>query len=343
MSQPDPSPFALLARESSNRVFGTFAPELLAAEIAAIGPHFSNGLTNIEVAEIGGLPCVKFDLDVANEGDVFLASNLALGRGLFGVRPDGALYPLAYRPLEFFDTDLITIQRYAGKTNEQFTHLLVNLALAESKSAHRRAEAGESVRLLDPVAGRGSTLNRGLTYGFDVAGVEVEESSVDQYRQFLSTYLKDHRIKHKLSSERIRKGEHSGASAFEIAINPALESGRQHVRMVRASTSSAVGLLPSKYFDVVVGDLPYGLAHRAKSQSADRSPEQLVGDSLSGWWSLMTPGASMGLSWNVKTMPRKRLVDLLEAAELDVVEHPRSLEHRVDRQIVRDLIVAVKR
>ena len=342
MSQPDPSPFALLARESSNRVFGTFAPELLAAEIAAIGPHFSNGLTNIEVAEIGGLPCVKFDLDVANEGDVFLASNLALGRGLFGVRPDGALYPLAYRPLEFFDTDLITIQRYAGKTNEQFTHLLVNLALAESKSAHRRAEAGESVRLLDPVAGRGSTLNRGLTYGFDVAGVEVEESSVDQYRQFLSTYLKDHRIKHKVESERIRKGSHAGSAAFDVRIRPNRPDELRRVRMVRGSTDASVGLFPGQKFDVLAGDLPYGVHHNARSEkaSAARSPERLVADALPSWRKIMANGASLGLSWNVQTLSRENLANVLVDGGFEVVRVPASFEHVVDRRITRDVIVS---
>ena len=40
------------------------------------------------------------------------------------------------------DDDLVTIQRYAGRTNEAFTHLLVNLALSAGGGTMARRAPG---------------------------------------------------------------------------------------------------------------------------------------------------------------------------------------------------------
>ena len=339
--------YAVLVRESSNRVFGKSAPELLAAEVAAIGPHLTGNVRDVSSTELGGLHYVQFTSDELTDDDTFIISNLALGRGLFQQTDSGALVPLERAPLQFFDDDLISIQRYVGKTNEQFTHLLVNLALAESTAAHVRAAAGETVSLFDPVAGRGSTLNRGLIYGFDVAGAELDESHFDQFKQFLSTYLKDHRIKHKIESERIRKGPHAGAAAFDARIRPNSPGAMAHVRMARVSTDAGAGLFPGRKFDVIAGDLPYGIHHGArtgkgaatKATASNRSPERLVADSLPNWRKLMATGASLGLSWNVRTLARETLGSVLADGGLEIVDFPQSFEHEVDRQITRDVII----
>ena len=337
--------YALLARESANRVFGQWAPKLLRAEVLALGPHLSKGVSDVRIEQIGGLSFATFEAESLTPTDRFILSNFALGRGLFERTRNGALSPIDPTPLSWFESDLITIQRYTGKTNEQFTHLLVNLAIAASPAAHARAFEGRQVRLLDPVSGRGSTLNRGLMYGFDVAGIELDETSVEQNRIFLTTYLKDHRIKHKAERERIRKGDLAGSSAFEIAIRPESPTERQHVRVCLAETSLGSKLFPGKRFDVIVGDLPYGIQHSSKKGSrkgrdADRSPEQLVSDSLSGWTKLLEHGGGLALSWNIKTLTRDCLVGMLTEVGLEVVIHPESFEHEVDRQITRDLIVA---
>lgn len=335
--------YALLTRESSNRVFGSAAPEMLLAEVLAIGKHLSAGISDTEPMALGGMSYVCFD-SVLGDTDRFILSNLALARGLFefveATPGAAALRPLDITPLEWFPSDLITIQRYRGKTNEQFTHLLVNLTLAESLEAHARASAGKRVRLFDPVAGRGSTLNRGLVYGFDVGGVELDDTSVDQYKTFLTTYLKDRRVKHKAETERIRKGKHAGTSAFDVSIRPG--SSGQHVRLARASTEQTRGLFAGAKFDVLVGDLPYGIRHKSSSKALDRSPTDLVQGAIDSWRSVMSPRASLGLSWNTKTMPREQLTEVLTENGFVVTAHPRSFEHVVDRQITRDLLVAVK-
>jgi len=329
--------YAILPNESSNRVYGAVAPELLAAEVVAIAPHFHTGVHDVSVQTLGGIDYVTFDGEEFNDLARFIASNLAGARALFTLS-EGRLTPLELAPLEMFASDLVTIQRYAGKTNEQFTHLLVNLTVAASDAALVRAAAGRRVRLLDPVAGRGSTLNRALTYGFDAHGVERNEKEVEQYRTFITTYLKDHRIKHKATSERIRKGEFAGASAFEVDI----DRGRQKLRVACGDTVHTKGLHPGTAFDLIVGDLPYGVQHAAAAKTTRRSPIELVQAAAPQWYAALTKDGAIGLAYNLKTMGRSAITEALTDAKFTLVEHPRSFEHTVDRAITRDLIIAIK-
>ena len=330
--------FALLVRESSNRVYAGESQRLLAAELLAVAPALHARVADVDEVDVGGVPYVVFDVgdDGLDDHDRFVVSNLSTARTVFEVRADGSLVPIDVTLLAHFDDDLVTSQRYPGKTNEQFTHLLVNLTVAASRAAHERASSGAPVRLLDPVAGRGSTLNRALLYGFDATGIEVVEADVDQYRAFLVPYLKEHREKHRTSSERIRKGPLAGTSSWSVTVR-----GAHEVRMVRGPSEHAAELLAGRTFDVVVGDLPYGVQHRAGAGDANRrSPEEFADLAVDGWRQVMRRGAAIGLSWNVRTMTRSALVTRLVSAGFEPVEQPRSFEHVVDRSITRDLVVA---
>ncbi len=329
--------FALLTRESSNRVYTDRAPTLLAAELAAVSKALDTDVSNIEQCHLGGVPYITFEAEALDDHDRFVVSNLSSVRAVFEISGE-ALVPLMLERLAFFDPDLITIQRYPGKTNEQFTHLLVNLTVAASATAHRRAAGGEKVSLLDPVAGRGTTVNRALMYGFDAYGIEISDVDVDHYRTFLTSYLKDHRIKHKAMTAKVRKGPLAGTSQFSVTIDD-----DQTVHVARGSSAQTRDLFPGRTFDAIVGDLPYGVQHRAAGSTAKaRSSEELLTESAAGWRAALRPGAALGLSWNRKTMARTTVVEVLESARFTVVEQPRSFEHIVDRSITRDLLVAVR-
>src|SRR5262249_22779705 len=103
--------------------------------------------------------------------------------------------PVELRRLDQFDDDLLTIQKYAGKTNEQFTKLLLNVTILSSAFA---AEAHDrKLSVFDPLCGRGTSLNQALMFGFDAAGTEIEGKDFDAYRVFLETWLRQKRIKHR--------------------------------------------------------------------------------------------------------------------------------------------------
>lgn len=329
--------YALLVRESANRVYAGDAPRLLAAELAAVAGPAGIATERVEVTAIGGVDYVVATAPELDETQRFVLSNLSACHALFELHDDGRLAPCEVAPLRWFADDLVTMQRYPGKTNEQFTHLLVNVAVAASTAAHERSAQGKQVRLLDPVAGRGSTLNRALLHGFDATGIEIVEADVDQYRTFVTNYFQEHRIKHRVTRERVRKGPLAGTWRFGVTI-----AGRQELLMVRGDSERAAELLPGRSHDVVVGDLPYGVQHRVAGGGAPRSPGELVASSIEGWVALLRRGGSLALSWNVRTLPHSELAGSLAAAGLEIVEHPASFEHGVDRTIRRDLIVATR-
>ncbi|MEM9747329.1 MAG: SAM-dependent methyltransferase [Actinomycetota bacterium] len=336
---------ALLVRESANRVYADASARLLVAEVRAVASTMHVGVVDPHVDTIGGVDYVVFaTADGAmssvplDDRDRRTLSELSTVRAIFQLDDGPVLRPIPTEPAEYFDEDLVTIQRYPGKTNEQFTHLLVNVALAAAPAARRRRDRGERVRLLDPVAGRGSTLNRALLAGFDATGVEVVEADADQYRTFLSQYLRDHRIKHTTEREKIRKGPLAGTSSITLTIRR-----EQRMHLVCGDTRVSRHLLRGRRFELVVGDLPYGVHHRSTgAAAARRSPEDLLAESIDGWADLLVTGGAVALSWNTRTMPRAFVEEAVERAGLSIVGHPESFEHVVDRSITRDLLVATK-
>jgi len=253
-------------------------------------------------------------------------------------------------PVAHLDDDLLTIQRYKGKTNEQFTKLLVNVTLAAT--AHASDWPGHRLRILDPVCGRGTTLNQGLVYGFDVDGIEIDRVAYDAYRTFLATWLKDKRYKHQVHTMPLRRDGKIAGRRLEIVFARDKDEYKaddvQRVRVVNDDTLHAGEHYRKPVFDAVIADLPYGVQHasraRADGRSRSRTPEELLSAALPGWSGAMKPGAAIGLSWNTKVLRRDALVDLLGRHGLAVrADAPYSgFEHRVDHAITRDLVVATK-
>jgi hypothetical protein len=164
--------YALLLKANANRVFGASAFALAVAELGAFSAALEGALEPATRHTIGGVDYLVADAALRLDGtQLAVVSNLSSLHALFEVDEDGRFRPVTIDPHRVLDDDLVTIQRYAGKTNEAFTHLLVNLALSANPGALARVLAGERVRLLDPACGRGTSLNRAALYGMDACGI----------------------------------------------------------------------------------------------------------------------------------------------------------------------------
>ncbi len=340
--------YALLLRASANRVYGAAAPSLATAELAlldrtALGCVISRSAPEV----IAGVQYVLVDtVDALCAEALAVLSNLSSLHALFEV--DGDLFrPVALTPLAHADEDIVTIQRYAGKTNESFTHLLVNVALAATGDGFARLLRGERVQLLDPACGRGTTLNRAVVYGMDATGVELDERDVDAYVQFLIAWMKDKRMKHQVERARLRRGRETTARRTTVRYGPDKDR-RSHrvVEVVHDDTIEVRTHLRPRGVDVLVCDLPYGVQHGARRAQGDldRGPAALLHDALPVWLDLLRPGGAMALSWNRNTMARRVLVDLVVTAgmELTLPADEDAFAHRVDRAILRDVLVATR-
>src|SRR5699024_3034901 len=127
--------YAILLLPSANRVYADASPRLMSAELEVLNQSVLGGcLTDAEQSTIGGIPCLVFESPELTEEKVSLLANLSSIYGLFRLEGD-LLAPIELHRLDRYDDDLVTIQKYQGKTNEQFTKLLLNVTLWSSKFA----------------------------------------------------------------------------------------------------------------------------------------------------------------------------------------------------------------
>ena len=338
--------YALLLRASANRVYGASLPGLAAAELAVLDAHLLGGrVLDAAPRTLGGVEYLLVDCGAAALDDhaVAVVSNLSALHALFSVEGH-LLRPLAVAPLARQDDDVVTIQRYAGKTNEGLTHLLVNLALAVGPGTFARALAGERVRLLDPLCGRGTTLNRAVVYGLDAVGVDQDKRDLEAFEAFFVGWCKDKRLKHQVDRARLRKGRTSPAARTTVAYGTTRDRASwSSVEVIHDDSGHVPQHLPARSVDALVADLPYGVQHGASTGGAlRRTPEDLLAAVLGPWHAVLRPGAGVALSWNRRTLPRPRLVELLagNGYELCRPADDEAFVHRVDRSITRDVVVA---
>lgn len=329
--------YALLVSPSSNRVYAQSAAALAVAELLAVSERVLGGaLTNVEQTTLGSVDYVTFHGPELSELSRGWLSNLAATFALFRLDDDGRLAPVDLARWDQLDSDLITIQKYSGKTNEAFTKLLLNVTLAASAFAaeHR------PLSVLDPLCGRGTTLNQALSYGFHATGVEVDKKDFEAYALFIQRWVKDHRLKHTAV-----QGSVKGHPKLDVELGVTKERFKAgdtlRLTYVSADTHAVGQVFQPRSFDLIVTDAPYGVLHGAHSgpQTA-RKPRELLQTAIPVWRAALRPGGAIGIAWNRLVLRREDLAQLLGASGLEVCDFSQSFEHRVDSSIARDLIVA---
>ncbi len=341
---------------SANRVYRQAVATLAAAELAVTAP-FAN---LIGPARLAGAPAVTWQADEVDE--LVLAAQSA--QLVSFERVGDLLRPLTLPGLRLFDDDLLTIPKYQGKTNEAFTRMLLHLTLSQISRPG-------PLSVLDPLAGRGTTLLAAWLAGHHGYGVEADERALDALAGYLKTYLRAKRLKHTAQISPVRRdgrslgrrldvGVRLGEATSERPARPGLPSLNLTVFSGDAADSAA--LFGRRRFDAIVTDAPYGVAHGAESagrartgrggphrqdaagRQRDRSPLGLLTRAIGVWASQLKPGGALGIAWNTVTVARPVLIELLAGAGLQVRDEGawREFAHRVDQAITRDLAVAVR-
>jgi hypothetical protein len=332
----------ILLAPSANRIYASEADRLVAAELKImLGVGDPPALEPTILAGIGYLALPAENLDEL--------TCQALGRlsGRYAVfrREHGRLQPIEIMTPDLFDDDLVTIPKYPGKTNEQFTRLLINVTLASL----RRAVSGP-ISILDPMCGRGTTLSTAMMLGCNASGVEVDSKAVDAYAAYLRTYCRRKRLKHTLQVSPVRRAGKVIGKRLDAEIIPAGREQSLALTVFTGDTRQSAALFGKRRFDAVVADAPYGVVHgsqtevRGASGKRDRSAEGLISEAVPVWAGQLKAGGALGLSWNAIGLKRERLLEHLSAAGLEPLDFGpyRDFEHRVDSSIIRDIVVAIK-
>jgi SAM-dependent methyltransferase len=338
------SDHVILLAPSANRVYAGSADALSAAELTIMAARDGATAPDIEPVEIAGIPYLRL---ATSQLDDPLPSAISRLSAFFAVfRRDGDhLVPVPIRSEDLFDDDLVSIPKYPGKTNEQFTRLLLNVTLASV-----RRDPGPVWSILDPLCGRGTTLSTGLMLGHEVAGVDADLKAIEAYSAYLRTYLRRKRLKHTAEMSPVRREGTSLGRRLDVEVTPQGLDRRLRLTVFSGDTRQSASLFGKRRFDAVVTDAPYGIVHgsrtdvRGVSGKRDRSPAGLIAEALEVWAGQLKPGGALGLSWNTFGMTREELTTVALRAGLTPLDSGPYLRfgHRVDSSISRDIFVAVK-
>lgn len=327
--------YLMLLSPAANRVYAAAAQELAGAEL-----EICAGVEGVEPVELAGVEYLGF---TADQPPVDIGAQSAF-LGLFE-RADDLLRPVVVQQRSGpVGEDLVTIPKYPGKTNEQFTRKLMNLTLSQVQ--RRGSEAGP-MTILDPLCGRGTTLTTAWLLGHHGAGVESDVRAVEALNAFLRTYLRRGRVKHRIELNPVRRDGKALGKKLEVQLG---DGDRLSMSIFTGDTRDSKRLWGRKQFDAIVTDAPYGVVHGSSAPTAaperkrDRSPAALLAEALPAWASQLRSGGALGLSWNTHGLTREALAEMLADSGLRVCEGEAwlRLAHRVDSSITRDVVVATR-
>ena len=343
--------YAVLGNPGHSRVYFQASQKMSVAELAIAGAKLSAACRDIKAESIGGVRYITFETaEELAAGDIQMLSRLSFAYALFEIiRVDGRemFLPVAKSDNYYMDLSFSSILKYTGKTNEIFTRMMINVGVMSLEGG------GESIILLDPVAGKGTTLYEALICGYHAYGIEIGEKVVGESYHYVKKYLETEKYKHTAQKERVSGPNKSFTAtrySFDIARTKeeARDKKTKRLELVAGNSQYADKYFKKNFFDLVVGDLPYGVQHgnvtAEKQSSLTRNPKELLTTCLPGWRAVLKPKGVVVLAWNTFVLPREEMVYLLREKGFHILEGDGYLdfEHSVDRSIKRDIIVVKK-
>lgn len=345
--------YAILQHPGHNRVYYMSAGKLALAECEIALSKIGISTESLDIIDLKGILYVVFNSEEALKDDELkLISRLSFVFAMYEIRDiDGeeCLVPLQQFDYTHIDPKISSILKYSGKTNELFTKMMVNVALLASKFNY------DNINLLDPVAGKGTTLYEAAVYGFNAYGIEPDSKSVHETNTFFKKYLERERYKHVFNKRQMNgrnKAEAHFMHEYTYARNKEEFKSEELTRtlgVLGGEAQRADEYFKPNTFHIIVGDLPYGIAHGNRGPknygTITRNPSELLEQSLDAWYEVLKVGGVVVVAWNSYIVTKKRVADIFAKHGFDVLDNPPydQFEHNVDRSIRRDMIVARKR
>lgn len=340
--------YALLINPGHNRIYFETSKKLAIPELTIALNSFDNSCSDIKEEDIEDISYITFCCEnELSQNEIEVISKLSFVFAFYEVVDNKLLKPIKLNSNFFIKDSLSSILKYTGKTNELFTRMMINVALLSSSTN------SDNIRILDPIAGKGTTLFESLIYGYDAYGIEISDKSVSESFNYLKRYLQIEKYKHDTFSQKVSGPNKSfKAVKYEANIAKSKEDYKnkniKHFEIINSNSVYADKLYKKNFFDIIVGDLPYGVQHgnvsNQKQSSLTRNPYELVSSCIPHWKSVLKPGGTIVLAWNSFVLKPEKLASLLENNGLKVLNDEPYLEfeHRVDQAIKRDIIVAKK-
>ena len=333
--------YTMLLWPHANVRYRTETQRLAEAELALM---LARTAPDVRVApmECLGMPALSLESETPLSEDCLRAiEGHSLLYGLFEVRGDGAMTPVAGRETPYLGEDLPGILKYKGKTNELFTQLLINVALYSGSHWNARTP----IRLLDPMCGRGTTLFVGANRRWQCTGADVDKNDLREAEQFFKRYLEYHRMKHSLERGSLTVRGKKPAASVQFTFSDTPENFKQKqtgmLRLANVDARNVRDAFGARAFHVIVCDLPYGVQHAAEGGSL----EALLAGVLPGWRDALLPGGTVAVSFNAQTLRPATVHALMEQAGMEPLTGGvyQNFSHWVEQAVTRDIAVCRKR
>lgn len=343
--------YLILQNPGHNRVYYLSADKMALAElnIALLRLSISTKSTKIEIVK--GIRYISFETETeVGETELDIISKLSFVFALYQVVQVNHipyLKPIQLTDYAYLNTKISSLLKYPGKTNELFTKMMINVALLSSDFNYH-----DKINLLDPVAGKGTTLFEAGIYGFDAYGIETNAKAIHETTVFFKKYLETEHIKHTFEKRRIAGSNKTNAIQAEEFFYATTKSDfknrdNQHkLVLINGNTTHAQSYFKQAKFQLLVGDLPYGIYHgnTTEKSGGTRNPYELLSTALPGWKTILRQGGTLVLAWNSFLVKREKLAQLFAENGFVMPENTvyGAFEHMVDKSIKRDIIVAKK-
>jgi len=293
---------------------------------------------------IGGVELYCFETEAKAEEIQPYIHRLSSGFILFEI-VDQSLIPLNDGKTTYFKEDISSILKYSGKTNEDFTAMMINIGVFSSKFDR---SFQKPLQILDPMCGRGTTLYQGLIMGYNVAGVEIEQKSCSEIDKYLKRYLKFHKYKHEASHQTIVQNKKKKGMKYTIETADTVEhyktKDRRVVQFASGNTLDVNTFYKKVTFHTIVTDIPYGVQHSGTSKEKPVEMVGLLRKAAKAWNVVLKKGGTVVISYNAYTLSKDTLKELFEEAGYEVLTGGSydAMEHWVEQAVSRDVFVARK-
>jgi hypothetical protein len=298
----------------------------------------------VSLQKLAGTPFLIVETDALDEGAwETLSQNAGVS---FAAQMEGEwLKPLPLTQASFLDADLAQILKYKGKTNADFTLMMLHCAKAASAFA---LDAGP-LTVLDPICGRGTALFCALQEGDNAVGIEQNDKDVHEADTYFKRYLLYHRRKHE--RETLCATLPAGRSAQEIRYRLYPEGGdrkKDAVRTLRLFCGDAAyadRMAGRESCHLLAADLPYGVQHAPRAGKSIATHTQLMQSAFPAWHAALKPGGAAAVAFNTFTLRRESVCAALQSAGFQVLTEPPfdDFSHWVEQAVNRDMVLALKR
>ena len=336
--------YALLLKPHANVRYRQSLQKLAMIELKCMLSAW--GMENVEPQwqMLCGEPFLVFDTDdmtteawreISRHSAVCLAAELM---------ENGQLRPIERNVQSLLPDDLPHVLKYKGKTNADFTYMMLHCAKAASAFAHEEGP----LRVLDPMCGKATTLFCAMCEGNDAVGVETDMKSLQEASTYYTRFLKLHMLKHRVkeSSHTLSKGGNAHLITYEAAADAqSMKEGRSiHLDLFNGDAARLSEMVKPGSCHLIVSDLPYGVQHAPRENGGMSALGRLVARVAPGCVKALKKGGALAFSFNLNTLRRKEVEKILSDAGLEVLAQPPydDFSHWVEQAVDRDVVIARK-